>query len=135
MPPTPGRGESTATSADESEVNGSQVTGRELRRASSVEPAGVLELSPEVAEGSLLYRVEPDYPEEARQRQMQGSVVLDVRMGRDGAVQTVNPVSGQGLLADAAIAAVKQWRFKPRMVKGQPAEMQTKVILNFRLPK
>ena len=135
MPPTPGRGESTATSADESEVNGSQVTGRELRRASSVEPAGVLELSPEVAEGSLLYRVEPEYPEEARQRQMQGSVVLDVRMGRDGAVQTVNPVSGQGLLVDAAIAAVKQWRFKPRMVKGQPAEMQTKVILNFRLPK
>jgi TonB family protein len=135
MPPTPGRGESTATGADESEVNGSQVTGRELRRASSVEPAGVLELSPEVAEGSLLYRVEPEYPEEARQRQMQGSVVLDVRMGRDGAVQTVNPVSGQGLLAEAAIAAVKQWRFKPRMVKGQPAEMQTKVILNFRLPK
>jgi protein TonB len=111
------------------------VTGSEVRRASAVEPAGVLELSPEVAEGSLLYRVEPEYPEEARQRQMQGSVVLDVRMGRDGAVQTVNPVSGQGLLADAAIAAVKQWRFKPRMVKGQPVEMQTKVILNFRLPK
>jgi protein TonB len=106
-----------------------------VRRASSVEPAGVLELSPEVAEGSLLYRVEPEYPEEARHRQMQGSVVLDVRMGRDGAVQTVNRVSGQGLLADAAIAAVKQWRFKPRMVKGQPAEMQAKVILNFRLPK
>jgi TonB family protein len=137
MPPTPGRGESaaTATSANGSEVNRSPVTGSEVRRASSVEPAGVLELSPEVAEGSLLYRVEPEYPEEARQRQMQGSVVLDVRMGRDGAVQTVNPVSGQGLLADAAIAAVKQWRFKPRMVKGQPAEMQTKVILNFRLPK
>jgi TonB family protein len=137
MPPTPGRGESaaSATRINGSEVNGSQVTGREVRRASSVEPAGVLELSPEVAEGSLLYRVEPEYPEEARQRQMQGSVLLDVRMGREGTVQTVNAVSGQGLLADAAIAAVKQWRFKPRMVKGQPAEMQTKVILNFRLPK
>jgi TonB family protein len=137
MPPTAGRGEAaaTATSANGSEVNGSQVTGSEVRRASSVEPAGVLELSPELAEGSLLYRVEPEYPEQARQRQMQGSVILDVRMGRDGAVQTVNPVSGQGLLADAAIAAVKRWRFKPRMVKGQPVEMQTKVILNFRLPK
>jgi TonB family protein len=137
MPPTPGRGESaaTATSANGSEVNGSPVTASEVRRASALEPAGVLELSPEVAEGSLLYRVEPEYPEEARQRQMQGSVVLDVRMGRDGAVQTVNPVSGQGLLADAAIAAVKQWRFRPRMVRGQPVEMQTKVILNFRLPK
>jgi TonB family protein len=137
MPPTPGQRESAAStrSANGSEVNGSQVTGSEVQRASSVEPAGVLELPPEVAEGRLLYRVEPEYPEEARQQQMQGSVVLDVRVGRDGTVQTVNPVSGQGLLADAAIAAVKQWRFKPRMVKGQPAEMQTKVILNFRLPK
>jgi TonB family protein len=132
MPPTPGQGEpaASATSVNRSEVNGSEV-----RRASSVEPAGVLELSPEVAEGSLLYRVEPEYPEEARQRQMQGSVVLDVRMGRDGAVQAVNLVSGQALLADAAIAAVKQWRFKPRMVKGQPVEMQTKVMLNFRLQR
>jgi TonB family protein len=136
MPPTPGQGESaaSATSVHGSEVNGSQVTGNEVRRASSVEPAGIIKLSPEVAEGSLLYRVEPQYPEEARRQQMQGSVVLDVRMGRDGAVQEVKVASGQGVLADAAIAAVKQWRFKPRMVKGQPAEMQTKVILNFRLP-
>ena len=56
-------------------------------------------------------------------------------MGRDGAVQAVNLVSGQALLADAAIVAVKQWRFKPRLVKGQPVEMQTKVMLNFRLQR
>jgi TonB family protein len=132
MPPTPGQGESAASGTS---VNGGEVNGSEVRRASSVEPAGVLALSPEVAEGSLLYRVEPEYPEPARQRQMQGSVVLDVRMGRDGAVQAVNLVSGQALLADAAIVAVKQWRFKPRLVKGQPVEMQTKVMLNFRLQR
>jgi TonB family protein len=137
MPPTPVQGESATspTSANGSEENGSQVTGNEVRRASSVEPAGVLELSPEVAEGSLLYRVEPEYPAEARRQQMQGSVVLDVRMGRNGTVQEVKVASGQAVLADAAMAAVKQWRFKPRVVKGQPVEMQTKVILNFRLPK
>jgi protein TonB len=88
-----------------------------------------------VAEGSLLYRVEPEYPKEARERQMQGSVVLDVGMGRDGAVEAVKLISGQALLADAAIVAVKQWRFKPRLVKGQPVEMQTKVMLNFRLQR
>ena len=132
MPPTPGQGEPAASATS---VNGSEVNGSEVRRASSVEPAGVLELSPEVAEGSLLYRVEPEYPEEARQRQVQGSVMLDVRMGRDGAVQAVNLVSGPALLADAAIVAVKQWRFKPRLVKGQPVEMQTKVMLNFRLQR
>jgi len=132
MPPTPGQADPAASVTG---VNGSEVNGSEVRRASSVEPAGVLELSPEVAEGSLLYRVEPEYPEAARQRQIEGSVVLDVRMGRDGAVQAVKLVSGQALLAEAAIAAVKQWRFKPRMVKGQPTEMQTKVMLNFRLQR
>jgi TonB family protein len=132
MPPTPGQGESTASATS---IKGSEVNGSEVRRASSIEPAGVLELSPAVAEGSLLYRVEPEYPKEARERQMQGSVVLDVRIARDGAVQAVNLISGQALLADAAIVAVKQWRFKPRLDQGQPAEMQTKVTLNFRLQR
>ena len=132
MPPSPGPGESAGNAT---RVSGSGVNGSEVRRASSIEPVGVLELSPQVAEGNLVYRVEPEYPKEARERQMQGSVVLDVRMGRDGAVQAVNLVSGQALLADAAIVAVKQWRFKPRLVKGQPVEMQTKVMLNFRLQR
>jgi TonB family protein len=137
MPPTPGHGESaaSATSANGSEVNGSDVNGTQVRRASSVEPAGTLELSPEVAEGSLLYRVEPEYPEEARRQQMQGSVVLDVRIDRDGAIQEVKVLSGQRLLAEAAIAAVKQWRLKPRTLQGHPVEMQTRVILNFRMPR
>ena len=65
---------------------------------------------------------------------MQGAVVLEVRIGRDGAVQDVKLVGGQRLLANASIAAVKQWRFRPRMRQGQPVEMQTKVTLNFRLP-
>ena len=106
----------------------------EVRRASEIEPARVLELSPAAAEGSLLHRVEPEYPEEARQQQIQGLVVLDVRISRDGEVQKVNVVSGQYLLADAAITAVKMWRFNPRKVKGQATEMQTTVTLNFRLP-
>lgn len=106
-----------------------------VERASKVEQAPILEVSPEVAEGSLLHRVEPDYPEEARQQQIQGTVVLDVRTGRDGVVQEVKLISGQSLLAEAAIAAVKQWRFKPRTVKAEPVEMQTTVTLNFQLPR
>jgi TonB family protein len=105
-----------------------------VQRASAVEPAGILELAPDAAEGSVLHRVEPEYPEAARQQRIQGVVVLDVRIGRDGAIQDVKLVSGQPLLTDAAIAAVKQWRFKPRMLKGQPVEMQTRVTLNFRMP-
>ncbi len=109
--------------------------GTEMQRASAVEPAGIVAVSPEAAEGSLVHRVEPDYPEEARRQQMQGPVVLDVRTDRDGAIAEVKVISGQRLLADAAIAAVKQWRFRPRRVKGEPVEMQTQVTLNFRLPR
>jgi TonB family protein len=96
--------------------------------------AGIIEVPPELAEGSLLHRVEPDYPEEARQQRIEGPVVLDVRTREDGTIEEVKLVSGQPALADAAIAAVKQWRFRPPTVKGQPVEMQTRVTLNFRLP-
>ena len=102
--------------------------------AQGVKQPGIQELSPELAEGNLLYRVEPDYPREALERRIQGAVVLQVRAGADGAVRAVNRISGDPLLADAAIAAVKQWRFRPPLLKGHPTETQTKVILNFKLP-
>jgi len=105
----------------------------QVQQASSVEHEQVVNLSPEAAQSSLLYRVEPEYPEAARQQKIQGAVVLDVRIGKDGAVQGVNLVSGPALLADAATAAVKQWRFKPRVQHGQTVEMQTRVTLKFRM--
>jgi TonB family protein len=106
----------------------------EVQRGSTMEPAGIVELAPDLAEGNLLERVEPEYPEEARQQRIQGAVVLEVRIGRDGTIEEVKLVSGQPLLAKAAIAAVKQWRFKPRLENGQPVGMQTRVTLNFRMP-
>jgi TonB family protein len=99
-----------------------------------VERAGIYELSPQAAEGSLIHRVEPDYPEDARLQQIQGAVVLQVEAAADGSVREVNVVSGPALLADAAISAVKQWKFKLRIVEGRPTEMQMRVTLNFRLP-
>jgi TonB family protein len=105
-----------------------------VQRASAVESAGTVELASGVAEGSLLRSAKPEYPEAARQRRIQGPVVLEVRIGRDGVIQNVKWVSGRQLLANAAIAAVKQWQFRPHLVQGEPVEMQTKVILNFRLP-
>ena len=126
MPPTAEEREAT---------NGSSTHGAAVQQASDVGQAGPLQVAPEVAEGSLLHRVEPDYPEQARQQQIQGPVVLDVRTRRDGTIQELKLLSGQRLLADAAIAAVKQWRFRPHLVKGEPVEMQTTVTLNFKLPR
>jgi TonB family protein len=136
MPPAAEGEAESATGTNESGAQ-SAVPGAvpgEVQRASAVEPAGILELAPEAAQGSLVHRVEPEYPEEARQQGIQGPVVLEVRIGRDGAIQDVKLVSGPSLLANAAIAAVKQWRFKPRVRKGQAVEMQTRVTLNFRMP-
>jgi TonB family protein len=104
-----------------------------VERAASVAAERVVALSPAAAESSLIHRVEPDYPEAARGQQLQGAVVLDVHIGQDGTVQDVKVVSGEPLLADAAMAAVRQWRFQPRSIDGAPAEMQTRVTLNFRL--
>jgi TonB family protein len=106
-----------------------------VKRAASLEPDGVMQLSPAAAEGSLLQRVEPDYPEAARQQNIQGIVVLEVHIAADGTVQDVQVVRGPPILAQAGSEAVKQWKFKPRLVNGNPVEMQTTVTLNFRMPK
>jgi TonB family protein len=99
-----------------------------------LQPAGLIELSPAAAEGILVNRVEPEYPEQALMQHVQGPVVLDVHMDREGIVQDVTLVSGDILLGEAATAAVRQWRFKPQKVNGQPVEMETKVTLRFTLP-
>lgn len=134
MPPVAKQAE-RITSASAVRSGSTIAYGTAGRSGSRNEPAGVYELSPEMAEDSLLHRVEPDYPEAARTQRIQGPVVLDVHIGRDGTVQEVKLVSGQPLLAGAAIAAVKQWKFQPREVQGNALEMQTRVTLNFRLPR
>jgi TonB family protein len=101
---------------------------------SSAGSARVLTLSEGLAEGNLLYRVEPDYPEEARRQGVQGPVVLDLHISKDGLVQGVDLVSGQPLLAQAATAAVRQWRFRTRYVNGNEVEMQARITLHFALP-
>jgi TonB family protein len=109
-------------------------SGGGMQPAASVEPEKtapdkVVQLSPAAAEDSVLHRVEPEYPELARQLKLQGAVVLDVHIAASGVVQDVQVVSGVPVLAQASTKAVKQWRFKPRAV-----EMETRVTLNFRLP-
>jgi TonB family protein len=125
-------GNSTAPGQAESS---SAELGSGVQRASSAEPDKVVDLPPAAAEGSLLHRVEPHYPEEAQQQGIQGAVVLEVHIGADGAVQDVQAISGPAELAQASIDAVKQWRFKPHLVDGRPTPMQTRITLNFRLPQ
>jgi TonB family protein len=106
----------------------------EKNASAAVQPASIVELSPDAAEGNLLRRVEPEYPEQALAQHVQGPVLLDLRIGRDGTVQAIKVVSGDAQLAAAAATAVRQWRFKPQLVHGRPVEMETQITLRFTLP-
>lgn len=84
---------------------------------------------------SLIHRVEPQYPAEARAQRIQGPVVLDIQVLGDGAVGSVAVVSGDPLLSQSAIDAVKQWRYQPESANGQAIESQTRVTVKFTLPE
>jgi len=78
----------------------------------------------------LLYRVEPDYPALARQGGLSGTVHLRATIGNDGLVHSVHVLDGHPLLASAAVAAVKQWRYTPTLLNGRPVE----VVVNIDVP-
>lgn len=91
-------------------------------------------LTEESARALLTQSVTPAYPPEAIAQKLQGPVVLQVAIARDGSVQDVKLVKGYFVLAKTAIAAVKQWRFKPYSVNGRPLETQTVITINFTYP-
>jgi TonB family protein len=90
-------------------------------------------VSKEVSKGLLVYRVQPDYPPEARQAGIQGTVVLRAVISKDGSIAGLSLLSGHPLLARAAIDAVKQWKYKPYVLNGDPVEMDTEILVNFQL--
>lgn len=111
------------------------LNGAGVEPASAIESDQVLQLPAESAEQNIVYRVEPEYPATARQQQVQGAVILQVRVRRDGSVKEAKVTSGNPLLAEAARVAVSQWRFKPQTMNARAVEMQTQITLNFLLPQ
>lgn len=79
----------------------------------------------------VMHRVEPIYPEAAREANLQGLVLVKAVVGRDGNVVDVHPVSGPDVLTQAAVDAVRWWRFQPYRVNGRPEEVETTVALEF----
>jgi TonB family protein len=77
------------------------------------------------------HHVNPDYPLLARQMKVQGSVILQALIGRDGTIQGLEVVTGPPILANAAEEAVRQWRFKPHYQGSEAVETQTKITVNF----
>ena len=86
-----------------------------------------------VTQGLLIRKIQPTYPPLARQARIQGSVLLQAEISKDGAIQNLRLISGHPMLAPAAIEAVKQWRYKPYILNGEPVEVETQITVNFTL--
>ena len=95
------------------------------------EPVAVSE---EAARALLVHTVNPVYPPEALTQKLHGPVVLQALIGRDGSVEDLKIVRGYFVLGQAAIAAVRQWRFQPYSLNGHASATQTVITINFSYP-
>ena len=86
-----------------------------------------------VSTGLLVRKVNPTYPPLARQARIAGTVVLQAEISKTGDIQNLHLISGHPMLAPAAIEAVKQWKYKPYLLNGEPVEVETTVQVNFTL--
>lgn len=92
-----------------------------------------IRISQGVTRGLLIHREEPTYPPLARAARVQGEVVLSAVIDTNGQIQNLQLVSGHPMLVPSAITAVKQWRYKPYLLNGQPVEVETTITVIFTL--
>jgi protein TonB len=93
-----------------------------------------IDLDPAEATKQLIDHVDPEYPHQAKSARIQGTVSLLITIGKDGSVTDIKEISGPPTLVPAAVAAVKQWRYRPVLFRGQPQEASTVVDIPFKLP-
>jgi periplasmic protein TonB len=96
-------------------------------------PVKRMRVAARVAEANLIHDVAPQYPSEAGRARIEGTVVLMAVIGQDGSVEDVRVESGLPILVQAAIDAVKQWRYKPYLIDGEPVEVDSRITINFTL--
>src|SRR5271165_1276495 len=112
------------------------VVGGILNSATNIPRVAVpqrVRVSQGVSSGLLIKKIQPNYPPLARQARIQGQVVLQAEISKDGSIQNLQLISGHPMLAPAAIEAVRQWRYKPYLLNGEPVAVETQVIVNFSL--
>jgi periplasmic protein TonB len=92
-----------------------------------------IRISQGVTRGSLIQKIEPAYPVIARTARIQGEVVLAAIISKTGEIQNLVLVSGHPMLVPAAIEAVRQWRYRPFLLNGEPVEVDTTITVTFQL--
>jgi TonB family protein len=147
-----GDGEPVAEDADQSATTSTQTSGAPLAQAPKKHltakavngKAGAKAGHSELQNASETERIAGDQPQQdlsinspypllAGQMAIQGSVLLETLIGADGVVEEMRVLSGPTILVSAAREAVRQWRFKPYVVNGQPVETQARVTVNFKI--
>jgi len=103
--------------------------------AKTPDPTKRLRVASRVAAANLIHDVPPIYPPEAGRARIEGTVVLLAMIGKDGTVRDVRVQSGSPALAQAAIDAVKQWRYRPYLLNGEPVEVDSQITINFTLSR
>lgn len=96
-------------------------------------PASIVRVSAGVAEGNLLRRVEPRYPQMAKIARIQGDVILQATINKSGLIENLRAISGHPMLLQSAIEAVKQWQYRPTRLNGEPVEVETSITVRFRM--
>ena len=96
-------------------------------------PGGPVRVSAGTASGMVLTKVDPVYPAIAKAAHVQGPVILHAIISKDGTVESLSVISGNGMLVDAARDAVSKWTYKPYLLNGQPTEVETSITENFSL--
>lgn len=93
-----------------------------------------VKISQGVSQGLLIKRIQPRYPQNALSMRIQGAVQMEATINKEGSIANLKVVSGDPVLARAATEAVRQWRYKPYYLNGEPVEIQTQITVNFKLP-
>jgi TonB family protein len=103
--------------------------------SAQVEESGQVRVPPEEMKKFVLKKVPPSYPELAKKAGIQGKVVLNATISKEGDISNLQIVSGHPQLVEAAIEAVKQWKYRPYLQDGEPVEVTTEITVYFTLGK
>ncbi|HEY4951431.1 MAG TPA: energy transducer TonB [Candidatus Acidoferrales bacterium] len=144
--PTPARPYSVATSSSgdsapgigEGGTGGPWIPGAdpggkplEIKKPEPPQHQAPLRRSEGVMAAALIYKVQPQYPTLARNIHLSGTVYLRAIIATDGSVRQLEVISGNPLLANPALQAVRQWRYQPTRLNGEPVEVETFITVNF----
>ena len=98
-----------------------------------IAPPKTVRVSGGVIAGNLIHQVVPEYPAMAKTARVQGTVVLHAIISKNGTIENLQVISGHPMLQQAAMDAVRQWRYRPYVLNGEPVEVDTTINVNFEL--